>query len=77
MKRRSLLKTLFAAPIAALTFNKEEIKAEENIIPGPPYTTNSSGSILADEHFAQFHKILDLNYQQDRKMMSLLEAMKK
>jgi len=35
----------------------------------------SSAGASAHEHFVQFGKILDLNYEADRKMVSLTEAL--
>ena len=35
----------------------------------------ASAGASAHEHFVQFGKILDLSYEQDRKMVSLVEAL--
>lgn len=35
----------------------------------------ASAGLQAHEHFVQFGKILDLSYEQDRKMVSLVEAL--
>lgn len=35
----------------------------------------ASAGLQAHEHFVQFGKVLDLSYEQDRKMVSLVEAL--
>lgn len=35
----------------------------------------ASAGLQAHEHFVQFGKILDLSYEQDRKMVSLVESL--
>lgn len=35
----------------------------------------SSAGASAHEHFIQFSKVLDLSYEQDRKMVSLVESL--
>lgn len=35
----------------------------------------ASAGLQAHEHFVQFSKILDLSYEQDRKMVSLVESL--
>lgn len=35
----------------------------------------SSAGTVAHEHFVQFSKVLDLSYEQDRKMVSVVEAL--
>lgn len=56
--------------------NGEEPMAE---IPAALHEQNlgrlASAGLQAHEHFVQFGKILDLSYEQDRKMVSLVEAL--
>jgi hypothetical protein len=35
----------------------------------------ASAGLQAHEHFVQFGKVLDLSYEQDRKMVSLVESL--
>jgi hypothetical protein len=38
-------------------------------------TRLASAGVSAHEHFVQFSKILDLNYEQDRKVVSLVQSL--
>ena len=79
MKRRSLLKSLFVAPFLPMIKKEQQEEEYETI---PVYYCDGTRAELKvnkgiwskDQHFKEFHKILDLHYQSDRCMLELVES---